>query len=360
MSVLVIAEAGVNHNGDMGLAQEMIAVAAEAGADVVKFQTFDADELAAADAPKAAYQAQLTGGEETQHAMLKRLQLPRVMHQKLADCCREQGVEFLSTAFEEGSLAFLIENLNLARLKIPSGEITNGPFLLAHALTGKDIILSTGMATLAEVGDALAVLAQGYLYPSEPVLSIEACHHTFGLPEAQNILRQKVTILHCTSQYPAPPEGVNLRAMQTLAEHFSVPVGYSDHTVGHVAAVGATCLGAAIIEKHFTLDRAMEGPDHKASVTPVELKDYIAKIRETELMLGDGNKAMQPCEAEVRAVIRKSIVARQAIAVGEKFTPENTSIKRPAGGQSPMGYFQLLQQKSRRAYEAGDLLIEEV
>lgn len=354
--VTIIAEAGVNHNGDPVLARELVATAAEAGADIVKFQTFKAENLVTKKAQKATYQKENSGASESQYEMLKKLELSEELHFDLKDCCNKHSIRFLSTAFDSGSLAFLTKEVGLDILKIPSGEITNGPFLLEHARTGKNVIVSTGMATLKEVEEALAVLSHGYTVANKEVGSLKDCYEAFSSAEGQSALKEKVTLLHCTSQYPAPTASVNLRAMDTLASTFSLPVGYSDHTEGIIASVGAVAKGACMIEKHFTLDKNMEGPDHKASLEPGELKQLVQAIRDVETMLGSSVKAPDPMEANTREVARKSIVAAKDLMSGEVFSANNITIIRPGTGRSPMELWALLGKKADRPYQKGDLI----
>jgi len=325
MSTLVIAEAGVNHNGDPAIARRLIEAAARAGADLVKFQTFDAERLATAQALKADYQARTTDAAESQRSMLKRLELPRELHQELIAHCRGCGVGFFSTGFDIPSVEFLA-SLGLERFKIPSGEITNLPYLRHIGRYGKPIILSTGMADLEEVRSALEVLVSA------------------------GTARERITVLHCTTQYPAPMAEVNLRAMQTLRESLGVAVGYSDHTRGTEVAVAAVALGASVIEKHFTLDRNLPGPDHRASLEPDELTSMVAAIRNIELALGDGAKRATAGEAPNRAVVRKSIVAARHIGAGEPFTEANLSVKRPGTGISPMRWDEVLGRRAPRDF----------
>ena len=287
MSVFIIAEAGVNHNGDLETACQLVDAAVAAGADAVKFQTFKAENLVTRHAGKAAYQKVTTGADENQLAMLKRLELKYELHFQLLAYCQSKGIQFLSTAFDFESLDFLVRELGIETLKIPSGEITNGPFLLAHAQTGKQIILSTGMATLGEVETALGVLAFGYLGALQPP-SLTAFQQAYGSEQGQAVLREKVTLLHCTSEYPTPMENINLRAMDVLQQAFGLSVGYSDHSVGLVVPVAAAARGATVIEKHFTLDRTQQGPDHKVSLEPDELKAMVSGIRDVEKALGQG------------------------------------------------------------------------
>ena len=354
-NILVIAEAGVNHNGDLRLAKELIDVAAEAGADIVKFQTFKAERLASKSARQAAYQSKNTKRCETQLEMLKRLELRYEDHFELVKYCKKKNIEFLSTAFDEESLDFLAQELKQNLLKIPSGEITNAPLLLAHAKTGLNIILSTGMASLSEIEAALGVLAFGYLdICKEP--GRERFIESYFSDEGKALLKEKVTILHCTTEYPAPIEDINLSAMQTLEAAFKLKVGYSDHSEGIVVPIGAAAMGAKIIEKHFTLDREMKGPDHKASLEPVELSQMIDAIRKIELSLGDGIKGPRPSELKNKPIARKSLVAAMAIQSGEVISEENITIKRPGSGLSPYDYWDMLGRTSENDYEKDELI----
>jgi len=354
MAVFIIAEAGVNHNGDLGAARQLIDAAVAAGADAVKFQTFKAENLVTQSADKAAYQKQSTAADESQLQMLKKLELKYEWHQQLHDYCRNQGILFLSTAFDFASLQLLVDELEIAQLKIPSGEITNGPFILAHAQTGKPIILSTGMATLGEVETALGVLAFGYLGLDSP--SIQAFQAAYGSEAGQAILKEKVTLLHCTSEYPTPMVNVNLRAIEVLRHAFSLNVGYSDHTIGLTVPVAAVALGATVIEKHFTLDRSLKGPDHQVSLEPDELKAMVLAIREVEQALGTAHKRPQVVELQNQQVVRKSLVAAKPIAIGEAFSLDNLAIKRPGTGLSPMLYWNTLGRASQRDYVRDDLI----
>lgn len=352
---LVIAEAGVNHNGSLDLALQLVDAAAEAGADVVKFQTFRAAALASVSAPKAAYQARQTGGGESQLEMLKRLELPYEAHQVLMDRCRERSIQFLSSPFDPESVAFLAETLRLPTLKLGSGEVTNAPLLLDVARRGKALILSTGMATLGEVEAALGVLAFGYLgWPDEPGQA--AFSAAYADPAAAAVLQQKVSLLHCTTEYPAPVGDVNLRAMDTLAAAFGVPVGFSDHTEGGVIAAAAVARGARIIEKHLTLDRSMAGPDHKASLDPAGFAAMVAGIRQVEKALGHGRKHPAPSEMGNMAVARKSIVAVRPIQAGEPLTSDAVAVMRPGTGRSPIRLWDSLGTPASRAYAPGEVL----
>ena len=354
MSIFIIAEAGVNHNGSLDIAMQLVDAAVAAGADAVKFQTFKADNLVTRTAHKAAYQKTTTGEQETQLAMLQKLELKYEFHFQLRDYCQTQNIGFLSTAFDFESLDFLVRQVGVAQLKIPSGEITNGPFLLAHALTGKPCIVSTGMATLGEIETALGVLAFGYLKNENP--SLTAFHQAYSSESGRKILREKVTLLHCTSEYPTPMAHVNLRAMDVLQQAFGLQVGYSDHTQGLAVPIAAAARGACLIEKHFTLNKLQPGPDHLVSLEPEELKQMVTAIRAVEQALGDTSKIPQPVELQNRDVARKSLVAAEPIAAGANFSVENLTIKRPGTGLSPMHYWQMLGRSSHRAYQADELL----
>ena len=322
---IVIAEAGVNHNGDLGNAKKLIEVAAYAGADYVKFQTFSARDLATQDARQANYQIINTGLEESQYQMLSRLELKREYYCHLIEHSRECGIKFLSTAFDIDSLKFL-DGLGLDLVKISSGDITNYPFLCAVSELKKPVVLSTGMASLGEVEAAVNLLIGRGVKPSE------------------------LTLLHCTTEYPAPPEEVNLRAIETLRIAFGVSVGYSDHTAGIEVPIAAVSLGASLIEKHFTLDCSMQGPDHLASLEPKELVKLVSSIRLIEKTLGDGIKRAMPSEISNIVVARRSIVAKCDIKAGEKFTKENLCMKRPGTGISPMRYEEILGRVAKKDF----------
>jgi N-acetylneuraminate synthase len=351
---MIIAEAGVNHNGDEALALKLIDVAYHAGADIVKFQTFKANNLVVKSAMQAEYQIKNTERKESQFEMLSRLELSFESHHKLVDYCNKLGLEFLSTAFDSESLAFLVGELGLNRLKIPSGEITNAPLVLEHARTGCDLIVSTGMASLSEVEMVLGVIAFGYLYDSQTTPSIESFEHAFASREGQKLLSEKVTLLHCTTEYPAPFNEINLRAMDTLSSAFKLPVGYSDHSKGITISIAAVARGAVLIEKHFTLDNKLPGPDHKASLEPDELTEMIKAIKNTENALGNGIKVPQKSEIKNKNVARKSIVANSKILKGDTFTKDNITIKRPGSGISPLQYWAVIGEVSNKAFEDGD------
>ena len=329
MSVFIIAEAGVNHNGSIDLAYKLVDAAKEAGADCVKFQTFKSENLVSKNARKADYQGESTG-EDTQLNMLKKLELSYSRFVELKKYCDEKEILFLSTPFDFESIIFLDE-LDIPFWKIPSGEITNYPYLVALAKTGKPIIMSTGMCEICEIKEAVEILK------------------TNGAPE--------IKLLHCNTEYPTPFEDVNLRAMETLRREFNCEVGYSDHTKGIEVPIAAAAMGAAIIEKHFTLDRNMEGPDHKASLEPDELKQMVTSIRNIEKALGTGEKKPSESENKNINIARKSIVASKNIKMGEVFTEENISVKRPGNGISPMKWCEVLGKTAKKDF-AEDELIE--
>ena len=353
--VYVIAEAGVNHNGSLDLAKRLIDVAAEAGADAVKFQTFKADKLVSREAPKAGYQLANTDNQESQYEMIRKLELDGDAHKILIEHCKSKDIEFLSTPFDLDSLDLLSRELDLSRIKLPSGDITNAPLLLATALTGKPVILSTGMSTLGDIELALGILAFGYL-PMNEAPSIGAFERAYGSNAGRQRLRENLTLLHCTTEYPAPFDEVNLRAMTTMRQAFDVPVGYSDHTRGIAVPLAAVALGAVMIEKHFTLDQSLPGPDHKASLAPVDLSEMVRSIREVEAAMGSAIKQPAVSELGNRLVARKSLVAASAIGKGELFTAQNVAIKRPGDGISPARYWEWVGKIAARDYTADSKL----
>lgn len=353
-NVYIIAEAGVNHNGQRELAFALVDAAAAAGADAVKFQTFSAEKLASASAPKAAYQKKSTDAQESQLAMLKKLELPQEWHAELQAHARKQGIEFLSTAFDSESLAFLVE-LGVPTFKVPSGELTNAPLLWAFARSRKPLILSTGMATLSEVETALAVVAHALACDQEPS-SLDEVWQCWSKPEHRQALQGHVTLLHCTSQYPTPAAEVNLRAMDTLADAFGLTVGYSDHTEGSLIPIAAVARGARVIEKHFTLDRNLPGPDHKASLEPDELKGMVTDIRALQLALGDGGKAPQPSEWDTRRAARQQVVVTNAISAGQVLQRSDLSTARCGRGLPPAMLWELVGQAASRDYLPGETI----
>ena len=328
---LIIAEAGVNHNGDIELAKRLIDVAADAGADLVKFQTFSAERLTTQSAPKAYYQNQTTDSAESQYLMLKQLELSMEMHEVLISHCQQRNIGFFSTGFDIQSLDYLAL-LGPERFKIPSGEITNLPYLRHVGGYGKPVILSTGMATLSEIEAALEVL------------------------EAAGTPRRQITVLHCNTEYPTPMQDVNLRAMCGIRDGFGVAVGYSDHTAGIEVPIAAVALGATVIEKHLTLDRNLPGPDHKASLEPDEFAAMVRAIRNIEQAMGDGIKRPSPSEAKNKPIARKSLVAAKPICAGEQFTAENVTAKRPGSGISPMRWDEVMGQVAARDFAADELI----
>ncbi len=350
--VTIIAEAGVNHNGSLARALELTDAAAAAGADMVKFQTFKADKLASSRAAKAAYQQRNAPGQPTQLEMLRALELSAEDHEAIIARCKLRHITFLSTPFDPDSLDLLAVRFGLPTIKLGSGELTNGPLLLQAARTGRKLILSTGMGDLAEVEDALAVLAFGFAGQGAP--SRAAFAAVFASAEGQLALREKVTLLHCTTEYPTPLADINLTAMNTLQHRFGLTVGFSDHSEGITAAIAAAARGAAVIEKHFTLDRTLPGPDHKASIEPDALKAMVDGIRAVELALGDGIKQARPSEAANKSVARKVIVAARALSAGETVTPGDVSILRAGAGLSPMAYWDVVGRPVARSYTAGE------
>ncbi|MBF0462083.1 MAG: N-acetylneuraminate synthase [Magnetococcales bacterium] len=349
--VFIIAEAGVNHNADLQQALRLVEAAAAAGADAVKFQTFKTAELVSQAAPKAEYQRLTTDEAESQFEMIRKLELDWPAHYLLRARCREVGIQFLSAPFDLTSLNFLVTDLQLNPIKIPSGEITNGPLLWRAAASGCRLILSTGMASLGEVEQALAVLACGYRgQPPSLAAFAEAYHST----EGQRLLRERVVLLHCTSEYPAPFDSINLRAMDTLASAFGLPVGLSDHSSGIVMPIAAVARGAVLIEKHFTLDRSLPGPDHAASLEPTELAEMVRAIRAVEVALGDGRKIPAQVELKNRDVVRKRLVTLTEVAAGECFSEANLGARRPGNGISPMAYWQWVGRRAERAYAADE------
>ncbi len=330
MKTLIIAEAGVNHNGYFEIAKQLVDKAVEAGAGIVKFQTCKAENVISRYADKAEYQKVTTGEADSQLDMVRKLMLTYEQYGQLKEYCDEKGIEFLSTAFDLPSVDYL-HSIGMKRWKIPSGEITNLPLLIKIAQLQEPIIMSTGMSELSEVADAVKILIMN------------------GATD--------ITLLHCTTEYPAPYEDVNLKAMETMAEAFDMPVGYSDHTKGLEIPVAAVARGACVIEKHFTLSREMEGPDHAASIEPDELKQMVDMIRHVEVAVGDGVKKVSASEAKNQDIARKSIIAAKAIKAGDVFTEENITTKRPGSGINPMRWFDLLGKVAKHDYEE-DYLIE--
>lgn len=330
--VVIIAEAGVNHNGDLQQAKKLIDVAADAGADYVKFQTFKANKMVTHNAKRAEYQDQNTGNQESQYNMLKKLELSEQDHHVLIDYCEKKGIQFLSTGFDDESLIFL-KSIGLELAKVPSGEITNLPYLKTIASLFKKIVLSTGMADIKEVKQAYQVLLENGA-------------------QAENI-----TILHCNTEYPTPMEDVNLKAMNHIKEELNTEVGYSDHTLGIEVPIAAVALGAKLIEKHFTLDRNLPGPDHRASLEPHELKEMVSAIRNVEKAIsGSGIKEPSSSERKNKPIARKSIVASRKIIKGELFSKDNLTVKRPGTGISPMLWDDMIGTRAEKNFEPDELI----
>lgn len=326
---MIIAEAGVNHNGDLDMAKALIDAAADAGADYVKFQTFKAENLLTSYAQKAPYQKELTESDESQFDMIKKLELSVELHKVLKEYCEMKSIKFMSSPFDIQSLELLID-LNVDFIKIPSGEIVNYPLLRAIGKSNKPVIMSTGMANLSDIESAITVLRE------------------FGTTE--------LTILHCNTEYPTPFSDVNLNAMDAIGAAFKLPVGYSDHTIGIEVPIAAVAKGAIVIEKHFTIDKSLPGPDHKASLDPVELKQMVNAIRNIELCLGHGIKSPSSSESKNMTAARKSIVAKCEIRPGEQFTEDNLAVKRPGNGISPMQWNHIIGKESARSYQKDEMI----
>lgn len=338
-SIIIIAEAGVNHNGDLGMAREMVHAAKRAGADYVKFQTAVPELVISGIADKADYQKTTTGASESQLDMCRRIHLPLDDYKELKALCKEVGIGFMSTPFDLVSIDFLVR-LGQDWMKVPSGEITNLPYLRAVAKAGIPVILSTGMSTIDEVETAIEILTgKSEKYPSESRLT-----------------RDDIIVLHCNTEYPTPMADVNLRAMHTLADRLGVKTGYSDHTQGIEVPVAAAALGATVIEKHFTLDKTLPGPDHKASLEPDELAAMVKAIRNIELALGSDEKQVSPSEGKNKPIARKSIVAARDIRKGETFTDENITVKRPGNGISPMCWDEVIGKTAPRDFSYDSLI----
>lgn len=353
--IYIIAEAGVNHNGCLRTAMEMVDVAVAAGVNAIKFQAFKSDKLVTRHAPKAVYQQENTKDKSGQYEMLQKLELKPNDFLQLKNYCLEKGIEFLATPFDEDSLKFLAKSCGLETIKISSGDLTNAPFLLQIAQTGLPVILSTGMATVGEIEKALVVFAYGYSLDIEAEkFSWEDAYNAYFSEHGRQLLQQRVTLLHCTTEYPAPVAEVNLSAMHAMKSTFGLPVGYSDHTEGLTASIGAAALGACMLEKHFTLDRQMAGPDHRASLEPAELKQLTQEIRNMEAALGNGIKAPGLQERHNRLVARKSLVAAQPVRKGELFTKENLTVKRPGNGISPSEYWYYLGRRAEKDHMKDD------
>lgn len=349
----IIAEAGVNHDGSLDKALALVEAAARARADVVKFQIFQADALASGKAALAPYQAK-SEQASGQGDMLRRLQLGREDFRRIRAECDRLGITFAATPFDLESLAFLVDELAPPFVKIGSGDLTNAPLLFAAAQSGRPVVLSTGMATLSEIGQAIGVLGYGLMGEAP---TVEADFHAWFEDKVLRAdLARRVTLLHCTTAYPTPLEDANLLAMQTLAEEFGLPVGYSDHTTGMEAGLAAVAQGACMVEKHFTLDKTAPGPDHAASLNPDELAAFVARLRSVRGALGDGVKRPSVAESENITAARRSLTAQAAIAAGEPFTEENLTVKRPQIGLSPFAYWRLLGRQASRDYAADEAI----
>jgi sialic acid synthase SpsE len=342
MSVFIIAEAGINHNGDEAMAFKLIDVAVNTGADAVKFQTFKASDLVGKH-------------NVDRYNQLKNLELSYEFHHKLFKYCQARKIVFLSTAFAIEGVDFLVNNLKLKTLKVSSGDLNNAPLLLAFAEKKCQLIVSTGLATLAEIEEALGIIAFGLIDGENP--SADAFKSAYYSVAGQQSLKNKVTLLHCTTEYPAPLKDINLNAITTLQQAFNLRTGYSDHSEGIVVPIVAASLGAIVIEKHITLDQSLPGPDQSMSIEPDELKLMVEGIRATELIMGDGLKLPQASEIPYLSIARRSLVANKAIKKGELFTPENLTTKRPANGLSPNQYWSLLNTISSKDYAEGDMIV---
>lgn len=353
----IIAEAGVNHNGSLDLAFSLIDVAVEAGADAVKFQTFKTENLVTKKARQAEYQVENIGEETSQFDMLKKLELTYDEFVQLKAYCDEKKIEFLSTPFDRESVDFLVDEIRINTVKIPSGELTNVPLIHYIATKRKPIILSTGMATMDDIHEALSFISYGMAYPNEKVV-LDAVREFYNTSEAKKWLRDYVTVLHCTTEYPTPYKDINLRAMDYLKKELQVNTGLSDHSEGIYVPVAAVACGAKIIEKHFTISRHLPGPDHRASLEPVELAEMVKAIRMIEQSLGSGEKKLTLNEQCNQVAARKSLVAEKMIQAGDTFTEENLTIKRPGSGIMPSEFWSLLGTTASKSYEEDELIDE--
>ena len=354
--IFIIAEAGVNHNGSIDLARKLVDEAVDAGADAVKFQSFVAASIVTATASKAEYQIANMGSSESQLEMLKKLELSHPQQRELFEYCKKRGIQFLSTPFDFESLKFLTADLGLETIKIGSGELTNAPFLYEVARSSKKIILSTGMSTIDEVTEALGVIAFAMTKDSSQTPTSSSIVAALASTEGSSAVKSRVTLLHCTTDYPTMPSDVNLHAIQTLRHKFDCKIGFSDHSSGTHLAVAAVAMGAQVIEKHLTTSRELAGPDHLASLEPGEFKKLVAQIRELELAFGSAEKNPTATETKNKKIARRSLVASQAIKKGEAFTANNVAIKRPGTGRSPFEYWALLGTKATRDIAEHELI----
>lgn len=353
---LIIAEAGVNHNGSIALAREIVDAAVSAGADAVKFQSFVASSIVTANAGKAEYQIVNTGSNESQLEMLQKLELSQLQQRELFEYCKIRNIQFLSTPFDHQSLSFLTTDLGLGTIKIGSGELTNSPFLFDVARSARKVILSTGMSTIDEVAEALGVIALAMTNSSNHAPSTKSMAAALASQEGKNAISSRVALLHCTTDYPAKPGDINLNAMLSLRDKFNCQVGFSDHSVGVHLAVAAVAMGANIVEKHLTISRELPGPDHRASLEPLEFKTLVEQIREVEVALGDGEKKPTNAEIQNKKIARRSLVAAKSIKNGETFTEENIMVKRPGNGRSPIEYWSLLGTKATRDIAENEII----
>lgn len=347
--VYIIAEVGVNHNGQMDMAFELIENAADAGVDAIKFQTFIPEELASPTAAKATYQSLNTNAEENQLEMLKKLTIPFAEFINLKQFTNERGLDFLSTPFDLPSYRFLSDELNCAVIKIGSGDLTNLPLIYEIGLKKQKVIISTGMSNMQEIDDCLNAYRAGFRQETKPDFFNNEFYDIAG----------RVILLHCVSQYPAPIEQLNLRVIPNLIDKYPFPIGYSDHSIGVEASIASIALGARVIEKHITLDNNLEGPDHKASLETKDLKNFTSSLRKTILTLGSPNKRCMPCETNTKLIARKSIFARETIEAGQKFSRENIAILRPEQGQKPKQFWELIGSMSSQKYNKGDVIGEQ-
>jgi sialic acid synthase SpsE len=359
--LLIIAEAGVNHNGSLERALEMVDVAASAGADVIKFQTFSADKLARKDAQLAEYQRTSDSDSRSQWELLKGLELSHAEFTTVREHCRARGIEFLSTGFGIDELDFLIDELDIPMVKIASGDLTYASMLFRAGLSGLPTILSTGMSDLGEIGQALRFIAVGYavkfgVLPATTNPTEDVLEQSWSDPAIRSLLTERVTILHCTTEYPAPLEILNLRAMLTIADEYELPVGYSDHSLGDLASTLAVSMGATVIEKHFTLDKQLDGPDHAASLDGDELVAFVKQLRGVEIALGSPVKACQPEELSNRAAVRRSLVTTRDLAEGEIISEADLDAQRPASGRTSFDFWNVVGTRATRAYVTGEYL----
>lgn len=353
----IIAEAGVNHNGSYEMACQLVDIAKEAGADAVKFQTFNTDLLVTKEAKQAPYQTRNLGVTTSQYEMLKKLELSYEEFQKLSAYCDAQNIEFLSTPFDSGSVDFLVDNIHIKTIKIPSGELTNSPFIHYISTKRLPLILSTGMASIEEIHESLSFIAYGLAFPTKGI-EMKKVQTFYRTKEAKQLLNEFVTVLHCTTSYPTKPKDVNLLSIDYLLNELQTQIGFSDHSEGILIPIAAVAKGATIIEKHFTIDKMLPGPDHKASLNPTELKEMITGIRLIEEALGIYKKEPTNEELQNRIPARKSIVANKAIKSGEVYTTEHIITKRPGSGMEPVCYWGILGKQASKDYKEGDMIEE--